>query len=255
MQASDRIIVTGAAGGMGTAACRLLTARGARVLAVDRDAGGLRRLGEALSGAGGELVTRTADLEVFDEVAGYVDLAVERWGGVDGAFHIAGAEGDLKPMVEAGIEAFDEMMAANARSVWYGIKALLPVFLRQGGGAVVNTGSYGSIRGGRFTSAYAAAKHAVVGLSRCLAVEYGHANIRCNVVAPGSMDTRMARAMAARISPDDPEAGLRRMQERIPRGRMAQPEEVASVGVWLLLDAPAHLSGQVIPVDGARSAG
>lgn len=250
-----RFVVTGAAGGMGSAACRMLTARGARVVAVDRDAEGLERLGQELAGTGGELLTYVADLTRFEDVAGYVDLAVKSWGGVDGAFHIAGSNGALKPMVEADIDEFDRMIAINARSVWYSMKAVLPTFLKQGGGAIVNTGSYAAIRGGRFTAAYASAKHALVGLTRCMAVEYGPANIRCNMVAPGTMDTRMAWEMAATISPADPAAGLRTMTGRIPKGRMARPEEVASVGVWLLLDAPEHLSGQVIPVDGARSAG
>jgi 3alpha(or 20beta)-hydroxysteroid dehydrogenase len=252
---AKRIIVTGSAGGMGSVACRLLAGRGANIVAVDRDAKRLEQVARELSGVGGEVLTAVADVSNYRDVAAYVDLALGTWGGVDGAFHIAGDAGRLKSFAEADLEEFDEMIASNARSVWYGMKALLPVFLNQGGGAIVNTGSYAAIRGGRFTAAYAAAKHAVVGLTRCMAVEYGGVNIRCNVVAPGSMDTPMAREMAAKISPGDTEAGLRRMAERIPKGRMARTDEVASVGVWLLLDAPEHLSGQVIPVDGARSAG
>jgi NAD(P)-dependent dehydrogenase (short-subunit alcohol dehydrogenase family) len=153
------------------------------------------------------------------------------------------------------MDEFDRCMTANARSVWYGMKAMLPVLLAGGGGTFVNTGSYAAIRGGRFTAAYAASKHAVVGLTKSVAVEYAALNIRANVVAPGTMDTRMARSMAATINPADPAAGLQLMTDRIPRRKMATPEEVAEVGIWLLTEAPAHLSGQVIPVDGARSAG
>lgn len=255
MQSSKRIVVTGAAGGMGMAACRQLAARGANVLAVDRNAEGLKRLESELAGSRGEFITATAELEKFDDVRGYVDLAVKSWGGLDGAFHLAGLAGELSPFVDAEIEEFDHMMAINARSVWYGMKALVPVFLKQGGGAIVNTGSYVAQRGGRFISAYAAAKHAVVGLTRCVAIEYAAANVRVNVICPDSTDTPMARAMATRLSPNDLEAGLRIMSDRIPRKQMGMPEEVAEVGVWLLLDAPAHLTGQVIPVDGARSAG
>lgn len=252
---SKRIVVTGAAGGMGLAACRQLAARGAHVLAVDRNADGLQKLKEELSGSTGEILTFAADLQKLDDVNAYVDLGVKSWGGLDGAFHLAGVAGELSPFVEADIEDFDLMMALNARHVWYGMKALVPLFLKQGGGVIVNTGSYVANRGGRFISAYAAAKHAVVGLTRCVAIEYASSNIRVNVICPDSTDTPMARSMATRLSPDDIEAGLRIMSERIPRKQMAMPEEVSEVGVWLLLDAPAHLSGQVIPVDGARSAG
>jgi NAD(P)-dependent dehydrogenase (short-subunit alcohol dehydrogenase family) len=248
-------VITGAAGGMGAVAARLLVERGLKVLGVDRDAKGLDKLKSDLSGMKGEVLTCVADLEKADDVLRYVDLGVKTWGKLDGAFHIAGWVGSLKPFADAGMDEFDRVMAANTRSVWYGMKALFPVFLANGGGVIVNTGSYAAIRGGRFTAAYASAKHAIVGLSRAVAVEYAASNIRVNVVAPGTMDTSMARTMAATISPSDPDAGLRRMIERIPRQKMATTLEVAQVGVWLLLDAPAHLSGQVIPVDGARSAG
>lgn len=254
MPDKKRIVVTGAAAGMGAAAARQLVERGVSVLAVDRNEAGLAALTATARGPG-ELVTAVADLTDANAVQGYVDLALNRWGGLDGAFHIAGWEGNLKPFAEQDLNEFDLCMAANARTVWYGMKAILPVLLQAGGGSIVNTGSYAAIRGGRFTAAYAASKHAVVGLSKSVAVEYGAANIRVNVVAPGTMDTRMARAMAATISPDDPQAGLKVMTDRIPRRKMGTPEEVAAVGVWLLTEAPDHLSGQVIPVDGARSAG
>ncbi len=255
MKPNARYVVTGAAGGMGAVAARLLAAKGARVLCVDRDEAGLARTKADLASSGGEIVTCVADLEKVDDVLRYVDVGVKAWGGLDGAFHIAGWEGHLKKFGDQQMDEFDRCMAANARSVWYGMKAILPVLLDGGGGSIVNTGSYAAIRGGRFTAAYAASKHAVVGLTKSVAVEYGALGIQVNLVAPGTMDTRMARSMAATINPEDPAAGLRTMTERIPRRKMATPEEVASVGVWLLTEAPAHLSGQVIPVDGARSAG
>jgi NAD(P)-dependent dehydrogenase (short-subunit alcohol dehydrogenase family) len=240
---------------MGAAATRMLVARGLDVLCVDRDAAGLEKLQADLADGPGTAYVRVADLTSASEVEGYVSEAVERWPRIAGAFHIAGWEGSLRRFTEADISEFDEVMAANTRSVWYGMRYLVPLLIAQGGGAIVNTGSYAAIRGGRFTAAYAAAKHAVVGLSRSVAIENASLNIRVNVVAPGTMDTRMAWSMASTISPDDPAAGLKTMTDRIPRGRMATPEDLASVGVWLLLDAPEHLSGQVIPVDGARSAG
>lgn len=248
-------IVTGAAGGMGSAAVRILVERGLDVFCVDRDEPGLEKLRASMPPGPGAVHLHVADLTQAPEVAGYVEEVVSRGQQIAGAFHVAGWEGSLRRFVDADIDEFDTAMAANARSVWYGMKYLVPALIAQGGGAIVNTGSYAAIRGGRFTSAYAAAKHALVGLSRSVAIENAALNVRVNVVAPGTMDTRMAWSMAATISPDDPAAGLKVMTERIPRQRMATPQDLAKVGVWLLLDAPEHLSGQVIPVDGARSAG
>lgn len=244
-------IVTGAGGGMGSHAVRILAARGAGVLCVDRDADSLARLAAELPGA--DVAVRVADVSREDEVDGYVRAAVERWGGVDGAFHVAGHEGAMREFLEVGADEFDRMIAINARSVWYGMRAVLPLLLARGGGRIVNTGSYVAFHGTMRTAAYGAAKHAVVGMSRGVAFEFAARGVSVNVLAPGAMDTRMARTVFERNAPGDPERGRAITEGRVPTGRIADPRDVAAVGVWLLTEAPADLTGQIVPVDGGSS--
>lgn len=248
------VIVTGAAGGMGGEAIRQLAKRDVNVLCVDRDEASLESLSSEIGQPAGDIDFCVADVSQLSEVQGYVDRAVKRWGGLNGVFHIAGFEGEMVPFEDTDIDAFDSLMAVNARSVWYGMKCAVPHLLEAGGGSIVNTGSYVAFHGTPRTAAYAAAKHAVVGMTRGAAVELAARDVRINVVAPGAMDTRMIRTLWQNTDPEDLARGMAATLSRIPRGKLADPAEVASVGVWLLLDAPLHLTGQIIPVDGARSA-
>jgi NAD(P)-dependent dehydrogenase (short-subunit alcohol dehydrogenase family) len=245
------VVVTGAGGGLGSQAVVQLLARGARVVAVDRDAELLAQLEHPVDA--GELHTLVADVSTIDGVRSYIDLAVSLWGGVDGAFHIAGHEGAMPEFCEAELDEFDRMIDINARSVWYGMKLAIPLMIERGGGSVVNVGSHVAHRGTPRTCAYGAAKHAVAGMTKSVAIELARQNIRANMIAPGSMDTRMIRTLWKNTAPEDAAKGMAMTLSRVPNGRLGDPAEVAAVGVWLLLDAPTHLTGQVIPVDGGRS--
>jgi 3alpha(or 20beta)-hydroxysteroid dehydrogenase len=251
--ATRTLIVTGAAGGLGRQAARILAGRGIDLMLVDRDADGLHEVRDSLAGGRARIEVLVADVTERTDVERYVRAAVEKWGGVDGAFHIAGHEGEMREFVDAEVEEFDRMMAINARSVWYGMKSLLPVLVAGGGGRIVNTGSYVAFHGTMRTSAYGAAKHAVLGMSRGVAYEYAARNIAVNVLAPGAMDTRMIRTVWSRNAPDDPERGRRMTLARNPSGTIADPADVAATGAWLLTEAPVHLTGQLIPVDGGSS--
>jgi 3alpha(or 20beta)-hydroxysteroid dehydrogenase len=248
------VIITGAAGGMGSAVLAALADRDVNVLAVDLDGA---RTAEAIEGLGGTRATFVAvgaDVSDDTQVERYVAEAVERFAGLDGVFNIAGVEGELLPLLDATVEDFDRVWRINARSVFLNIKFALPHLVERGGGTIVSTGSHLAIRGEKACGAYGASKHAIVGLTRTLALEVAELNVRANVVSPGSMDTRMIRELYPRIADDPTEAEAVLLAE-IPQKRFARPDELATTGVWLLLDAPEHLSGQVIQVDGARSAG
>jgi NAD(P)-dependent dehydrogenase (short-subunit alcohol dehydrogenase family) len=248
------VIVTGAAGGMGRSVVALLSERDVNVVCVDRDEQAIQSMIDDLGGSRGELVPVAADVSDADSVEAYVQLAIDRWNGIDGLFNIAGTEGALQPFLEATIEDYDLVMRVNARGVFLGIKFVLPHLVARGGGSIVSTGSFLAIRGEPACGAYGASKHAIVGMTRTLALEVAQHNVRANVVCPGSMDTRMIRELYPKISPD-PAVAEAAILAKIPQGRMARPDELASTGVWLLLDAPQHLTGQVIMVDGGRSAG
>ncbi len=249
------VIVTGASGGMGSAAVRQLVERGANVLAVDRDEKGLERVAEECEKGDGELGTAVADVGTTRDVEAFVAGAVERWGGLDGIFNIAGiGTGEFKPLADVSNETYDEVMRVNARSVWLGMKYALPHLVARGGGAIVNTGSHLAWHAAPTFSAYCASKHAVIGMTKAVALEYGPYNIRANVVCPSAMDTAMGQEAAEGIAPEDPQLGWKILIDQSANGRVGHAEESAAVGVWLLLDAPQHISGIIVPVDGAQSA-
>jgi NAD(P)-dependent dehydrogenase (short-subunit alcohol dehydrogenase family) len=253
--ATGSYIVTGAGGGMGSAAVRLLAERGANVLAVDLKPQGLEGLAAELEGSSAELVTVTADVADAADVEAYVAQAVERFGGLSGVFNIAGiGTGEFKPLADVANETYDEVMRVNARSVWLGMKYALPHLVAGGGGAIVNTGSHLAWHAAPTFSAYTASKHAVIGMTKAVALEYGMDNVRANIVCPSAMETAMGQEAAEGINPDDVSSGWQVMIDQSANGRVARPEETAAVGVWLLLDAPEHVSGIVFPVDGAQSA-
>jgi NAD(P)-dependent dehydrogenase (short-subunit alcohol dehydrogenase family) len=239
---------------MGSAATQLLAARGVNVLCADRDRDGLAETAAKVAGSAGQVATMAVDIGDPDGAHGMIDRAAAEWGGIDGVFNIAGREGSLTPIVEATVEDYDEVFRSNARGTWLTMKYALPHLVAAGGGAIVNTGSYQSLHGRANSSAYAASKHAVVGMTKSVALEYAKRNVRANVVCPGAMDTRMIRTVFAQLGEGDLELGERRLMADTPQGRVAQPSELASVGVWLILDAPTHLTGQVIAVDGGKSA-
>lgn len=253
LTAPKTFILTGAAGGLGTQAVRILAQRDVNVLCVDRDEDSLQRLRQEVSDRRANLEFCVADVSRREDVERYVNKAVELWGGVDGAFHMAGWEGAMREFVDVGVNEFDTMMEINARSVWYGMKYVVPLLLERGGGRIVNTGSYVAFHGTWRTAAYGAAKHAIVGMTRGVAVEHAARNIAINVLAPGAMDTRMIKTVLSRSSPDDPERGLEMILSRTPSRKLADPADVAATGVWLLTESPIHLTGQIVPVDGGSS--
>jgi NAD(P)-dependent dehydrogenase (short-subunit alcohol dehydrogenase family) len=255
MAATRSYIVTGAGGGMGSAAVRQLAERGVNVLAVDWQPDGLERLAAELDGSATELVTATADVASAEDVQRFTEEAVARFGGIDGVFNIAGVgTGEYKPLAEVSNETYDEVMRINARSVWLGMKYALPHLVARGGGSIVNTGSHLAWHAAPTFSAYCASKHAVIGMTKAVALEYGMQNVRANVVCPSAMDTAMGQEAAEGIDPDDPSVGWQVMIDQSANGRVGRPDETAAVGVWLLLDAPEHVSGVVFPVDGAQAA-
>lgn len=247
-------IVTGAAGGMGSAAVDIMLRRGARVLAVDHDGGLLEKVSQNWNGLGGEFETVVADVSSADDVSGCVQRAVERFGGVAGLFSIAAILGDFAEVADDTEANYERVMAINAKSVWLGMHYALPAMLAGGGGSIVSTGSHLAWHGGEKLAPYTAAKHAVIGLTKTVALEYARRGIRANVVAPASMITQMGLDTEAGYNPADPAAARKMFEDSSPNGRIGNPEEPAAVGVWLLLDAPAHVNGIVVPVDGGRGA-
>ena len=254
VNANRVVIVTGAAGGMGAASVSQLSARGVNVLCVDRDAVALDRALAGIHSSVADVFPVVADVSLERDVAGYVSAAVARWDRLDGIFNIAAINGAPGLFADTSLETYEEVMRINVTSVWLAMRFAIPELIRSGGGVIVNVGSVAAVRAAPMLAAYTASKHAVAGLTKTVAVEYARQKVRANLLCPGSMDTPMVREMLLLRGKGDRAEGERLTTASIPDGRLARPEELASTGVWLLLDAPEHLSGQLLMVDGGRSA-
>jgi NAD(P)-dependent dehydrogenase (short-subunit alcohol dehydrogenase family) len=243
-------IVTGAAAGFGLAVATRLAGEGALVTMVDRAADALAASAAKIPNA----LPVVADVSIESDVDDYVRRTVAERGRVDLFFNNAGIEGRMAPMTELTVQDFDSVIAVNARGVFLGLRAVLRVMKPQGSGAIVNTASMAAIRGAATFAPYVAAKHAVAGLTRCAALEGAEFGIRVNGVAPGHIDTRMARDLTAQIDPDDPDGVFRRVSAQVPLGRYGTATEVANLAVWLLSDEASYVSGAVHLIDGALNA-
>jgi 3alpha(or 20beta)-hydroxysteroid dehydrogenase len=244
-------VVTGAAAGFGLAVSLRLAAEGARVVLVDRAADPLAEAAAAIENS----LPVVADVSQEADVESYVQAAVGRYGQVNLFFNNAGIEGRLAPTTDLSVEDFDKVMAVNCRGVFLGLRAVLRVMKEQGSGAIVNTASMAGIRGGATFAPYVASKHAVIGLTRSAALEGAPFGIRVNAVAPGHIDTRMGRDLAAQINPADPESVYRQTAARVPLGkRYGTAQEVAGCVLWLLSDEASYVSGSTQLIDGALNA-
>lgn len=250
---TQTVFVTGAAGGMGTEAVRALCRRGANVVCVDVDADALERTVEAVEGEG-RLVAIPADVCDHEAVESAISEGEDAFGRIDGLFNIAGSEGALSRLHETTPEEFDRVFRINATSVFLTMRLLIPRFLASGGGRILNTGSYAAVRATKGTAVYGAAKHAVVGLTKSVALEYARNGIRANVIGPGAMNTRMLRSMFAKLGAGDLAAGERIIRDLMPTHDLVEPAELGAMGAWILCDAPDQFTGQVVMVDGGRTA-
>jgi NAD(P)-dependent dehydrogenase (short-subunit alcohol dehydrogenase family) len=244
-------IVTGGGGGIGRATSIALAARGFGVVVVDLNADAARETVGAVEDVGGVAVAVGADVTDDAAAAAYVRECEERFGGVDGFFNNAAYEGVIAAIPDYPLEEFERTMAVNVRGVFLGLRHAIPALRRRGGGAIVNVSSQAGLRGVPEFSAYSASKHAVIGLTRAAALETVRDGIRVNAVCPGPTDTRMMRAIEQTVERQggDPSGFV----ERIPIGRYGRPEEIAALVVWLLVDAPAFLTGAVLPIDGGMT--
>jgi 3alpha(or 20beta)-hydroxysteroid dehydrogenase len=245
-------IVTGAGGGIGRSAAVALARAGARVVLVDfaRDAG--EETAALLSREEGKSIFVLADVRQAGDVANYVQEALSAFGSrIDAFVNNAAWQGPVLPITDYDDAQFDQVMAVNVRGVYLGLKHVLPVMVAQGHGNVVNTASMAACQGTRNLAPYTASKHAVLGLTKSVAMEVARKGVRVNAVCPGPVDTSMLREIEAGQARDgDAEALRKRRMALIPEGRYAEPEEVANLMLYLLSDLSTHITGQGIHING-----
>ncbi len=247
-------IVTGAGGGIGRAVSLALAGAGAKVLVVDlsQDSG---RETERLIGVGGGTASFVAaDVSNADDVARYVAAARDNWGRIDIFMNNAAWQGEILPLVDYPDDLFDKVMAINVRGVFLGLKHVLPVMLAQRSGAVVNSASLAAYIGSRNLSPYSASKHAVLGLTKSVALEVARKGIRINAICPGPVDTAMIRDIEEGQAPGNAQALREQRTATIPDGRYATPEEVANLMLYLVSDLASHVTGQGIQINGGSHA-
>ncbi|WP_033321981.1 SDR family NAD(P)-dependent oxidoreductase [Streptomyces yerevanensis] len=246
------VLVTGAARGQGEQEARLFVAEGAEVVIADV----LDDQGEALAK---ELGARYVHLDVSREAdwQSAVAAAKEAYGRIDGLVNNAGIL-RFNDLVSTPLEEFQQIVQVNQVGVFLGIKTVAPEIEAAGGGTIVNTASYAGVTGMAYVGAYAATKHAIVGLTRVAALELAGKGIRVNAVCPGAIDTAMSNP--AQLDPDaDTEKaaeGIDRLYRKlVPLGRVGQPEEVARLVLFLSGDDSSYITGQPFVIDGGWLAG
>jgi NAD(P)-dependent dehydrogenase (short-subunit alcohol dehydrogenase family) len=235
-------LVTGAAGGIGRACALRLAREGCRVVVSDLESA--RSRGEEttalIAEAGGAAEFVACDVRSEDDCSALVARVVERQGRLDLAVNNAGI-GYHGPLADMPTEDFDRVLAVDLRGVFLGMKHQIQQMLRNGGGSIVNVASNAGVRAVKYLGAYTAAKHGVVGLTKCAAIEYAEQGIRVNAVCPGAIHT----ALADGISEE------RLAQIVFPQAlrRLGRPEEVAAVVAWLCSDESSFVTGVPLPVD------
>jgi NAD(P)-dependent dehydrogenase (short-subunit alcohol dehydrogenase family) len=244
------VVITGGAGMIGHATAVALAAAGAELMLVDINAEVLEARRQALAAGGARVASCVADVSRTDQVAAYIERALQVFGRIDAFFNNAGTEGKLAPTHEYDEQEFDHIIAVNLKGVFLGLRHVLPVMLRQGYGTIVNTASIASERGLAGACAYNASKHAVVGLTRTAASEVGPHGVRVNAVMPGVIDTPLLEAMLRMMFDGDVAAGKKVLGKVATLDRIGTPEEVAAVVAFLLSDASSFVNGAAWAVDG-----
>lgn len=239
-------VVTGGAAGIGAATVRIMAGLGAQVVIADVDEARSKALAGELCSRGASVIAFRADILVEDDIRAMIDAAVDHFGGLDILHNNAGIPRTIAPDCEVAHMTLDwwyKTLSGHLTSAMLGCKYAIPKMIARGGGAIVNTSSSSALAATVDLPAYGVAKAGLHQLTREVAATYGRDNIRCNAVVPGAVLTERGRKT---LPPDIFQ--LFATETVLPR--LAEPEDIANVAVFLASDASAMITGQAIPVDG-----
>ena len=244
-------LITGGGGGIGRATALIFAREGARVAVADANIDAAAETVAQVNAAGGQAMSLSGDVTDSAAVQAMIKTVVSAYGRIDCAFNNAGIAGYQvnavgKKTHEWADDSFDRMIAVNLRGVWLCMKHEIVQMLAQGGGVIVNTGSIAGLIGLPTSSAYVAAKHGVLGLTKTAALEYATDKIRVNAVCPGYIETKMTEDTMRRRGAE--------LMQKVPFGRMGRPEEIGEMVLWFCSDRASYVTGACYNVDGGYMA-
>jgi len=241
------IIVTGGALGIGQAACVLLAERGGSVSIIDWDEEAGDSTRDEITKAGGNAIFNKVDVSDASAVEDAVARTVEAFGGVNSLIVSAGIQ-RYGTALSTTDDQWDEVLGVNLKGAWNAARFSIPRMQAAGGGSIVNVSSVQALASQQNVLAYTVSKHALLGLTRSIAMDFAAENIRANAVCPGTVDTPMLR-WAASLDPE-PESVYEACRKMHPLGRIARPSEIAEVALFLAHEASSFVTGSVWTADG-----
>jgi len=236
------IIITGAASGIGKSTAQLFAREGANVVVSDIKENEGNQVVKEIVEKGGKAAFFKTDVSKPEEMKALVDFAIKTYGQLDVAVNNAGVGGEINPVGDMSIEGWNNTIAINLNSLFYGMKYQIQAMLKNGSGSIVNISSILGAVGFAGSAGYAATKHGVVGLTQTAALEYSAQKIRVNAVGPGFIETPLLDALDAEMK--------KQLVALHPIGRLGKSEEVAQLIFWLASEKASFVTGSYYPVDG-----
>ncbi|MFJ7744517.1 SDR family NAD(P)-dependent oxidoreductase [Peribacillus sp. NPDC097295] len=241
-------VITGAAGGIGLSVSLKLATKGYAVVLVDFDEKKGNEALDKVKQSGGEGIFVKANVTLESDMQNVIDTTINQFGRIDVFHNNAGILEKPAPLAEQTLETFDRVISINVRGVFLGMKLVIPIMLEQKSGCIINSASNAGLYSEYGNSIYSASKHAVIGLTKTAANEYGRYGIRINAIAPGAVSTTMTANHAKEMDIDY--SNYDRFASLGPLGRPAEADEIANVVSFLTSDEASYMNGSIVQING-----
>lgn len=243
-------VVTGAASGMGKAIAILYAKEGAKVVVSDLKLEATQAVVDEITSCGGTAIAVEANVAKEEDIQNLIDTAVHTYGTLDILVNNAGIMDNFIPAAEVTDELWERIISVNTTGPMRAIRKALPIFIEKGKGVIINNASIGGLRGSVAGAAYTASKHALIGLTKNVGFQYATLGIRCNAIAPGGVNTNIGTS----IDNPSPFGFEKATGGAITNPRSGEPEEIATVALFLASDDSSLVNGTVITADSGWSA-